>query len=154
MSEWDAMSDDELLAQLGDAVAEERSVPDRRRDAARAAFTWRSVDEELAELLHDSALEAGAAVRSSGSVDAGPRMLSFGSGSLTLELEVEGEDLLGEVIGRVGPTTVALQRPGADEVVSEVDDAGFFRLAGVGAGPARLVVVAPEARLVTPWVTL
>ena len=35
-------------------------VTDRQREAARAAFTWRTVDAELAELLHDSALESAA----------------------------------------------------------------------------------------------
>ena len=76
MSEWDdldSLDDDALMALLGDAVAESDAVSDRRRAAARAAFTWRSVDEELAELLHDSALDAGAAVRSSAS---GPRSRS------------------------------------------------------------------------------
>ena len=52
------------MAELAAAVEEEAAVSDRRRAAARAAFTWRTVDAELAELLHDSALDAGAAVRS------------------------------------------------------------------------------------------
>ena len=66
MSDW---SDDDLMAELAEAVAEEDAVTDRRREAARAAFTWRSVDAELMELLHDSALEAGAAVRGAGDPD-------------------------------------------------------------------------------------
>ncbi|MEV5000647.1 hypothetical protein [Nocardioides sp. LML1-1-1.1] len=157
MTEWDAMDDDELMALLGQAVADAEAVPERRRDAARAAFTWRSVDEELAELLHDSALDAGAAVRSAAD---GPRSLAFGRSGLTLEVEVEGDRLLAEVVAEgdaaagEGPATVTLQRPGADDVVESTDTAGFVRFAGVGAGAARFVVARGGWSLTTPWVTL
>ena len=77
MTDWS--DDDELMAVLAEAVAEADAVTDRRREAAQAAFTWRHVDAELMELLHDSALEAGAAVRGAG--DPG-RLLSFGRGEL------------------------------------------------------------------------
>lgn len=154
MSEWDELSDDELVALVGEAVAETDAVSDRRREAARGAFAWRSVDEELAELLHDSALEASAAVRSSAE---GPRTLSYAAAGLTLELEIDGADVLGEVVGaEVGATgvSVALQRPGVDEVTAPVDAAGFFRFAAVGHGSVRFVVSAGESSLTTPWVTL
>lgn len=157
MTEWDAMDDDELMALLGQAVADAEAVPERRRDAARAAFTWRSVDEELAELLHDSALDAGAAVRSAAD---GPRSLAFGRSGLTLEVEVEGDRLLAEVVAEgdaaavEGPATVTLQRPGADDVTESTDAAGFVRFAGVGAGAVRFVVARGGWSLTTPWVTL
>ena len=64
MTEPNDLNDNELMAELAAAVAEEEAVSERRRTAARAAFTWRTVDAELAEMLHDSALDAGAAVRS------------------------------------------------------------------------------------------
>lgn len=160
MSEWDdlnGLDDDALMALLGEAVVESDAVSERRRQAARAAFTWRSVDEELAELLHDSALDAGAAVRSSAS---GPRSLAFGRSGLTLEVEVDGDQLLGEVVASgsadaaAGSATVTLQRPDtADEVVS-VDAAGFFRFSGVGAGAVRFVVEQGGWSLTTPWVNL
>lgn len=151
------LSDDELMALLGEAVAEEAAVSDRRRTAARAAFTWRSVDAELAELLHDSALEAGAAVRSG---TAEPRTLSFGHSGLTLEVEVDGETLLGQVIGTgeaasaTEPASVMLERPEADAVTAEADAAGFFRLEGVRPGTVRFVVEQGGWSLTTPWVTL
>ncbi|NHA00897.1 hypothetical protein G5V59_15850 [Nocardioides sp. W3-2-3] len=46
MTEWDALDDDESMALLGQAVADGEAVPEHRREAARAAFTWRSVAEE------------------------------------------------------------------------------------------------------------
>lgn len=162
MSEWDdldALDDDALMALLDEAVTEADAVPDRRREAARAAFTWRSVDDELAELLHDSALDAGAAVRSS-SGGPGPRSLAFGRSGLTLEVEVDGDQLLGEVIAvgeaasADGPASVTLQRPDTPDVTTTVDAAGFFRFAGVGTGAVRFVVERGGWSLTTPWVTL
>lgn len=160
MSEWDDLEnldDDALMALLGEAVKEADAVPDRRREAARAAFTWRSVDDELAELLHDSALDAGAAVRSSAGT---PRSLAFGRSGLTLEVEVDGDQLLGEVIASgdaasaEGLAAVTLQRPDTPDVTTTVDAAGFFRFAGVGTGAVRFVVERGGWSLTTPWVTL
>jgi hypothetical protein len=147
---WDAMTDDELIAALGEAVAEGSSVSERRRDAARAAFTWRTVDEELAELLHDSLLDAGAAVRSSGGT---PRALTFGRSGITIEVEVDGDQVLGEVVDGAG-AAVTLQRPDLEDAAVEADAAGFFRFSGVGAGLARFVVEVGGFSLTTPWVTL
>lgn len=161
MTEWndlDKLDDDALMALLDEAVKEADAVPDRRREAARAAFTWRSVDDELAELLHDSALDAGAAVRSGGA--AGPRSLAFGRSGLTLEVEVDGDQLLGEVIATgaaadaEGLASVTLQRPDTPDVTTTVDAAGFFRFAGVGTGAVRFVVERGGWSLTTPWVNL
>ena len=157
MSSWDEVTDDELMAELAEAVAEQEAVTDARREAARTAFTWRTVDEELAELLHDSALDAGAAVRSS--ADA-PRSLSFGRSGLTVEVEVQGDQVLGQVVGEgaaaeaTTPATVTLRRPDAPDAQVAADASGFFRFAGVGAGPARFVVEQAGWSLTTPWVTL
>lgn len=157
MSEWDDLTDDQLMALLDEAVKEADAVPDRRREAARAAFTWRSVDDELAELLHDSALDAGAAVRSS---VGGPRSLAFGRSGLTLEVEVDGDQVLGEVIAvgdaasAEGLASVTLQRPDTPDVTTTVDAAGFFRFAGVETGAVRFVVERGGWSLTTPWVTL
>jgi hypothetical protein len=148
MNHWS--DDDALMAALSEAVAEADAVTDRRREAAQAAFTWRSVDAELMELLHDSALEAGAAVR--GAADPG-RLLSFGRGELTIELEVGA----GAVAGQVLPAqdaTVTLQATGVDDRTVAADGAGFFRIEEVGSGPVRFVVTTSETTLTTSWVTL
>ncbi len=158
MSTRDDRSDDELLAELGDAVAEQQSVSERRRTAARAAFTWRTVDEELAELVHDSALDAGATVRSVGTV----RTLAFGTDGMTLELEVDLGSVLGQVIPEGaaaaplggGTAKVVLHRPSGIDQPTHADERGFFRIPDVEPGPARFTVEMAGARLVTPWVTL
>ncbi|HST65765.1 MAG TPA: hypothetical protein VLM05_11305, partial [Mycobacteriales bacterium] len=46
--------DARLLAELGAAVRDGQAVPERFRAAARAAYGWRTVDAELAELLEDT----------------------------------------------------------------------------------------------------
>ncbi len=143
------LSDDQLVAELREAVAEAALVTDRQREAARAAFTWRTVDQELAELLHDSALES-AGVRGA---DDAARTLSFASGPLTLELEIDGEDLLGQVVGEAA-TSVVLQRSGTVDQVLDTDSSGFFRAAGVATGPIRFLVQAGDWTLTSPWVAL
>ena len=158
MGDFDDITDEELMAELAAAVEEEAEVSDRRRAAAKAAFTWRTVDAELAELLHDSALDAGAAVRSSGGAAGAARSLSFIRGRVTLEIEVTGSSLLGEVIDEDAtggePATVTLQRPDAEDRVVQTDASGFFRLDDVGPGPARFVVARGGWSLTTPWATL
>ncbi len=152
MTPWPEMDDDGLLAALGEAVAEADADPDavteRRRAAARAAFAWRSVDVELADLLHDSALEPGGVRSATDALDA-VRTLSYGAGDLTLELEVDGDDVTGQVVGP-GAATVTLRRADGTETTADVDPSGFFTIAGVAPGPARFVA----GPLTTPWVTL
>lgn len=150
MSDFEHMDDDELLTELRAAVAEADLVTDRQREAARAAFTWRTVDEELAELLHDSALEAGLAVRSGGD---DVRTLSFASGALTLEIEIDGELVMGQVTGG-SAQHVVLQRTGAEDRQVNVDSSGFFRISDVASGPVRFVVSVGDFTLTSPWVAL
>ena len=147
MNEWD---DDELMAALAEAVAEAEAVTDRAREAARGAFTWRTVDSELLELLHDSAVEEGAAVRAG---RRRARTLSFASGMLGLEVEVDGEHVRGQVIGDIVPTVV-LQRTDAPDRAVPVGPAGFFKISDVPAGPVRFVARAAEWSLTSRWVVL
>lgn len=148
MTDW---TDDELMELLAEAVAEGDAVTDRRRADAQAAFTWRTVDEELMELLHDSTLEVGAGVRSAGETT--ERVLSFGTGELTLELELDGDVVIGQVLpGQLG--TVALQRVDAEPRTVATDAAGFFRFQGVTPGLTRFVVTVSNDTLTTTWVHL
>src|SRR3954463_16657423 len=81
------MTDDDAIteAELRAIFSHLDPVPPLLDDAARTAFTWRTVDAELADLMRDSAEEeAGALVRSGG----GPRQLSFESPRLGVALEV------------------------------------------------------------------
>ena len=149
MNDWS--DDDELMTALAEAVSETDEVTERRRVAAQAAFTWRTIDAELMELLHDSSLEAGAAVRSTG--EATERVLSFGSGELSLELELRGDVVLGQVVPGQ-PGSVDLQRVDGETSTVETDGSGFFRLDGVEAGLMRFVVTTGGRTLTTTWFDL
>ena len=88
-------TDDEgLMEELARAMGQVAAVPDHRREAARAAFTWRTIDEELLALTHDSLELADAAVR--GALDV--RTLGFESDGLSLEIEVDGDRVFGQVL--------------------------------------------------------
>lgn len=51
VTDWD--SDEQLVADLAEALRTEREVPDRLIEIGRAAFAWRHVDAELAALTDD-----------------------------------------------------------------------------------------------------
>jgi hypothetical protein len=144
MTDKDATTEAELRA----LFAHMDPVPQLLDEAARAAFSWRTVDEELAELTRDSSdEEAEMLVRSAG----GPRQLSFESPRLSIELEVvatgprerrvEGQLLPPE------PATVSVERPGEEELDVQADELGRFALEGIAAGVVRLRV----AHVATPW---
>ena len=70
--------EDRLMAALAEALQAERDVPREFIDAGQAAFTWHSIDAELAALTFDSETETmAAAVRSA---EAAPRFLTFTAG--------------------------------------------------------------------------
>ena len=66
--------DDHLLAALGEAVRAARAVPPEFTAAGQAAFTWRTIDAELAALTFDSAAAEPAmpVVRRRTAIDADP----------------------------------------------------------------------------------
>jgi hypothetical protein len=130
-------------------------VPPLLDDAARGAFTWRTVDDELAELMRDSAEEeAGALVRSG----RGPRQLSFESPRLGIELEVVSTGprerrLEGQLLPPAS-VTVTVERPGEDPVSVQADELGRFVLDGLKAGVMRLHVILRGAQIAVPWTSI
>jgi hypothetical protein len=147
-------SDDELLAELRDIAAETDPVPEPLLDAARMAFELRDVDAMLAELVHDSAVDAPAmAIRGGGT----ERILSFAVRALAVECQITARgshrDLLGQLVG--GRTEqMDVQVTGAVSTVP-VNDAGRFSVRGLPAGPFRLRCrLADGTGLVTSWAAL
>ena len=144
--------DDALLAELREALSSPGPVPERMRTAARAAFAWRGLDEELELLVlaHDSALEHDSQVRDD--LATAPRTLSFQGAELSVEIEI-GSDLMGQLIppqpGHI--TLVTGQGSGAE---ADADDVGCFRLPLPGRGPARLTCRTAGGTSATEWTTL
>jgi hypothetical protein len=148
----------ELLAQVREMLDETDPVPEFLLDAARATYTWRTIDAELAELTGDSLLE-GAAVRSSRA----PRLLTFTAAAATLVVEVAehpggaslGRRLLGQILS---PRPADVEVRHAEGTLSvTADEFGRFRAEAVPPGPISLACRfgdAAQPQLVTSWVTI
>lgn len=145
-----AAADEALMRELHDAVRAREAVPDRARDAARAAFAWRSIDAELLALTHDALAEAEALVRASGDEPA-PRILSFEAAGISLEVEISAEQLVGQLLPGA-PGRITLESPQAPSVTVDLDDTGFFEFRKPPLGPVRLRLDASGRRLTTSWV--
>ena len=90
-------SDDDLLELVGRALRAADPVPDRVLDGARAAWTWRTIDEELAELVFDSAAEL-TGVRSEDTA----RQLTFRAPGMEIEVMVTDEATR-RIVGQLVP---------------------------------------------------
>jgi hypothetical protein len=147
--------DDELITRLRSVAEQVDPPPELVLEAARAAFLMRRIDAELAELVLDSAVDAGPVlVRSA--VDDGVRMLSFETGTISIEVQVTGVDggrsLLGLVTGASG--TVEVETTAGRHAVP-IDTLGRFAVMDVPQGAVRLHLVADDGTAVTTsWVSL
>ncbi len=141
--------DEGLMQELAAAVAQERDVPEHRRQAAYGAFAWRTIDEDLLTLMHDSALQDTAAVR--GPEDA--RTLSFEGAGMTLELEVEDGHVTGQLLLSAGASEVTMERADGEQRSTATDPSGFFTLPDA-AGPVRFAVEVDGVLRHTEWIVL
>ena len=152
--------DDALIAELRHVIAQLDPVPEPVQIAARCAIEWRTLEAELAALVHDSAVApAGPAVRGA----AGPRTLTFEAGDLTIEVEAEPGDEEGglRLAGQLVPPQAAdvAVRHGDELIAVRADERGRFAAFGVVPGPVslrcRLDGESGSGRLVeTVWLTV
>ena len=82
---------------MGRALRAAEPVPDHVVDGARAAWTWRTIDEELAELVFDSAVEL-TGVRSEDTA----RQLTFRAPGVEIEVMVV-DDAARRIVGQLIP---------------------------------------------------
>jgi hypothetical protein len=148
----DSTRDNEVLEILRKGMEESDAVPSTVSEFARALFTWRDIDAELAELTFDSVDEdVPAGVRSSSTA----RMISFEVGKWTIDLEYN--PATGTLMGSVtpgSPFSVELHSRGA-LFVEELDDMGRFEFEDVEGGPASLVFRSSDGEIVkTSWIVL
>jgi hypothetical protein len=152
------LPDDELLGRLAATLRDAGDPPHEVAELARLRFGLRRVDEELAELVADSALEAApVGVRAAGPGAA--RLLTFEAEGGELALQVtsgigrDGWELLGQVVPP-GPADIRVE-PAGSQAPLEVgaDDVGRFTVRGAGSGPWRVVCARPgHPPLVSQWV--
>lgn len=153
MSEFNVSREDAtLLGLLRDSLAESDPAPSDVVAFAKAAFTWRDIEAELAELEFDSATEdLPTGVRSSTTA----RMMSFQAGQWMIDIEYD--ETAGRLIGATSPParySVDLHTSGA-KFTTESDDLGRFTADGVAPGPLGMVLRFTRGQAVkTQWVVL
>ncbi|MFI1356027.1 hypothetical protein ACH4TV_21005 [Streptomyces sp. NPDC020898] len=90
----DSLENDLLEEMLRQAAAILDPVPAQLQQTAVEAYTLYSLDTQLAELTFDSLVHA---IPVRGAVDA-PRMLTFRTDELTVDIEVTAHGLMGQVL--------------------------------------------------------
>jgi len=154
----DEPDDTELEEELRRVVTQVDSVPAVLVEAAVGAFTWRTVDADLAELVFDSLVDHDHAALVRGTQQG--RMLSFQASNLTIELELTGTGPSRRLIGQLMPP----QRGSVDirharnVITVEADDLGRFGADVQQAGPISIRFrpdpAIGQAPVVTDWVTI
>jgi hypothetical protein len=143
-------ADDQLMAEVRAAVDSADPLPPRLLDAAKAAFVWRTIDEELAHLQFDSLAGSEIAVRS-GAADSVVH-LSFASSEASIEVDLSGRAIDGQVVPPAAEVFLLLAS--GERIPITCDDLGQFGLERSVSGPVRLVARLPAGDVVTEWFTV
>ena len=149
-NDWD---DDRLLVALGQALRAREAVPSWFVETGRNAFAWHNIDAELAQLTYDSnedRLQATVMRSETASI----RALTFTSAHLSVELEVTGNLLLGQVFpAREGELEIHTR---AGEIsTTDVDEIGCFSVDPIPESPFRLRChTADGTNVLTGWITI
>ncbi len=151
-------ADDDLVGALARVLAEADPVPDDVRLAARRALESRTLDAELAAVVHDSII-GDSVVR----VPAGARAraVTFEAPALTIEIETEPQSAAAghavRLVGRLIPpqrAEIAI-RNGDALLVTRADDRGRFGATGLSPGQLSLRCRLSDGALVeTSWLTI
>ncbi|MFI5932178.1 hypothetical protein [Actinoplanes sp. NPDC051494] len=142
--------DDVLLAELREALAEEPLPPDFA-EAARAAFAWRTIDEELTllEMSFDSQLPTGALATRSG---AATRLLVFEGEGYRIDAELDpGPGLTGQLTPP-SAGTVHCQSAHGTSTAAPIGETGAFTVDVPTHGAVRLRLQLPARTVVTGWI--
>lgn len=146
-------NDGSLLAALDEALSAVRSVPPDFVATGKACFAWHGIDAELAQLVHDSSLQSGAAATARAE-SAVIRALTFVAPRLTIELEIGEDALRGQLVPHQAGE-VELQLASGGKTATHADELGYFVFARVPTGSFRLHCrTEDEIVVTTTWLTL
>jgi hypothetical protein len=128
-------------------------VPEQIRRAARAAFASRAAerDRALAVISYDSVLDDGLALRGPESDDR--RILAFDAGTVTVEVELTGDRMIGQLVPPMEGTVEVMTAEGTVGRTT-ADAVGCFTLGRPAPGPVRLRCEVASGVVVTDWVRL
>ena len=148
----DDAADATLLALVGEALDVSDPVPDHVLAAARGAVAWRTIDQDLADLVFDSSAEL-TGVRDTNAA----RQLTFRSDGLEIELmlvDSAQRRLVGQLVPAMA-TTVCLETT-ATQFEQSTDRFGRFSFDGVQTGPVRITVPGADGgrAIATDWMLL
>jgi len=148
---WDieTIGDDELVALLAAALPQADPVPDVVTAFATAAYGWRTIDAELAELVFDSAVDELVGVRSEGDT----RQVTFRAPGVEIEVTVLAEGVR-RIVGQLVPAQAAeieLRYQGRSRT-THGDSLGRFTFSDVPTGPISLRCRLADSQTVqTDW---
>ncbi|GAA3621533.1 hypothetical protein [Microlunatus ginsengisoli] len=146
--------DDDLMAELADALhTAHHPQYDLIVSNAQDAYCGTPLEDELARLVFDSWKAEHAGAIRSGDVRPPVRTLAFECCALSVEIEVYGGELIGQV-GPPGPALVSMQPSAGEMVTVETDELGCFVLPRPPDGPLRFKVTHAGGRVVTEWTRL
>ena len=131
--DWD--SDEVLLDALRDALSTPSDdVPPEFVEAAKAAFTWRTIDEELLLITsYDSVLDDTLFSRARSTATA--RQLVFDAEGVMLQVEVSAAGVTGQLMPASG--SVTLVTPNGDHETAAIDELGMFVMGVAPRGPVK-----------------
>ena len=145
------MSDEQLLAELREALDTADQVPGGFVAAGKAAFAWRTVDAELAALAQEASdADDLAGVRAE---RAAVRALSFLASDISIELEVTPDALLGQLVP-ARPGTIEVQAQDGSRQAVTVDESGWFAIRPLPSAMFRLHLQTANDNVITEWVRL
>jgi hypothetical protein len=139
--------DDRLLDELRAALRQAGDPTPTMIAAGRAAFSWGSIDAELAALTHDSLTDELVGVRGAA---APPRTLVFQGAELSVELEHTGSCLAGQLVPPASGE-VTLWGPEAELAAVTADELGCFEVERPPSGLVRLSCRTSSGTLLTDW---
>jgi hypothetical protein len=138
-----------LLEELCIARAEALAVPASFVAAGKAVFVEPDLDAELATLIFDSEHTVALTRADTATL----RGLTFTSPTVTIQLELSADGVLGQVEPAAQVLVELLDDAGV--VASDTsDDLGFFQIDTVPRGRFRLRCRSAELDVVTSWVSL
>lgn len=144
----DRWTDDQLVEDLARGLEQVDPVPTEVTEFAKAAFAWRTLDAELAELVYDSSQEELAGVRS----DTTARQLTFRAPGVEIEVVMMSDDarrLIGQL---VPPQQATVELRYKDRVQSvESDHLGRFTFHDLPVGPISIRCITEGSVVQTDW---
>ena len=146
----DGWDDEELLGMLEQALSRRAEVPPEIVAAAKSAYTWRTIDVELAQLTYDSTCHYAPMRAEAASI----RALTFASAHLSIELEVMDDSLFGKVVPAQA-ASVEVYASTDPETAIPTDEIGCFVIRPIPRSPFRLRCrAAAKIDVLTGWLTL